>query len=107
MSPGKTASQAGHAYLGAFIEASRKTPDAIAVYSSEHPTPGTKVCLKGNLNTLRRAQEETQKAGIPHCLIVDSGCTNFFNGEPTVTALGFGPATEEQLTPFMRRLQVL
>jgi len=107
MSPGKIASQAGHAYLGAYIEASRRIPDAVAAYHADLPTPGTKVCLKGSLNTLRRAKEEADKAGIPNSLIIDSGCPNFFNGEPTVTALGFGPATEEQLTPFLRRLHVL
>ena len=107
MSTGKITAQAGHAYVGAFAEASRINPDLAAAYHSDLPSPGTKVALKGRLHTLLRAKEEANKAGIPNFLVVDSGCKNFFNGEPTVTALGFGPATEDQLTPFMRRLQVL
>jgi peptidyl-tRNA hydrolase len=97
MDPGKIASQAGHAYIGAFI-ASQATPEGKA-YSDL--SPGTKACLQGNLEELSRALEELQQAEIPHYLVVDSGCPDFFDGKPTITALGFGPSLR---TPKLRKI---
>ena len=106
MDTGKTASQAGHAYLGAFVNAN---PDLQKEYHSELPeSPGTKVCLAcKNLPHLLRAEEEAKAAGIPVFRVVDSGCANFFNGEPTVTALGIGPATKDQIKHITRRFQLM
>ncbi len=103
MSPGKIASQAGHAYLGAFLAAQASSEGA--AYSKL--SPGTKVCLQGSLEQLGRAVAELEQAGIPHYLVVDSGCPDFFNGEPTITALGFGPATRSQVNKIARRFQLL
>ncbi len=97
MDPGKIASQAGHAYLGAFL-ASQAEPEGKA-YSQL--SPGTKVCLQANLEELSRALEELQQTGIPHYLVIDSGCPDFFGGEPTITALGFGPSLR---TPKLRKV---
>lgn len=105
MSPGKSASQAGHAYLGAFLAARDQTPVIVADYAAE--SPGTKVCLQASLTQLLRAQAELEAAGIPVYRVVDSGCANFFNGEPTITALGFGPATKSQLPKFISKLRLL
>ncbi len=107
MAPGKCASQAGHAYLGAFLSCS--DPAAIAAYQSEFPaSPGTKVCLKGkNLEQLLRAEEEARSAGLPVYRVIDSGCPDFFGGEPIVTALGIGPATKAQIGRIARRFQLL
>lgn len=106
MDSGKIASQAGHAYLGAFVQAD---PSTQAKYHVDFPaSPGTKVCLAAkNLNQLLRAKEEAEAAGIPAYLVTDSGCANFFNGEPTVTALGLGPATKEQIKHITRRFQLM
>lgn len=104
MSPGKCASQAGHAYLGAFLDSQSKTPEVSAAYAAE--LPGTKVCLQGSLTAITRAMFELEQAGIPHFLVVDSGCANFFDGQPTVTALGFGPATKSELPKFIGKLQL-
>ncbi len=106
MEPGKIASQAGHAYLGAFIHADKDTQ---LEYHFEFPaSPGTKVCLAvKNLAHLLRAKEEAEAAGVPVYLVTDSGCTNFFNGEPTVTALGIGPATKEQVKHITKRFQLM
>jgi PTH2 family peptidyl-tRNA hydrolase len=106
MNTGKVASQAGHAYLGAFINSN---PDLKAAYHSEFPiSPGTKVCLScKNINHLLRAEAEAQAAGIPTYRVVDSGCENFFNGEPIVTALGLGPATKDQINHITRRFQLM
>jgi peptidyl-tRNA hydrolase len=105
MSPGKQVSQGGHAYLGAFIEASKQTPDAIAAYTADGP--GTKVTLRATLDQICRAQLELQDAGIPHFTMVDSGHMPFHNGKPTLTSLGFGPCTKEQLPKYIKRLQSL
>jgi peptidyl-tRNA hydrolase len=106
MDAGKSASQAGHAYLGAFINASK---DLQSEYHSEFPaSPGTKVCLAAkNLDQLLRAKAECEAAGIPVYLVTDSGCANFFNGEPTVTALGIGPATKAEVKHITKRFQLM
>ena len=106
MDAGKTASQAGHAYLGAFINAD---PSLQKEYHTEYPEhPGTKVCLAcKNLHHLLRAKEEAEAAGIPVYLVTDSGCANFFNGEPTITALGIGPATKAQIKHITKRFQLM
>ena len=106
MSPGKIASQAGHAYLGAFLQASSSFQNE---YHSEFPQhPGTKVCLQAkNLYSLFRAKQEAEEADIPTYLVTDSGCANFFNGEPTITALGLGPATKDQINKITRRFQLM
>lgn len=105
MSPGKCASQAGHAYLGAFLEAQQSRPEVAEAYCTDGL--GTKVCLQAGLNHLLRTKEELGQAGIPTFLVVDSGCSNFFDGRPTITALGFGPVVKSQLPKFINRLQLL
>lgn len=103
MSTGKIASQLGHAYVGAF-QASHGTPehDAYALLK-----PGTKVALQGSLADLGRIHAKLQQHGIPHFLVIDSGCPDFFDGQPTITALGFGPATKAQVNNIARRLKLL
>ncbi len=107
MSPGKTASQAGHAYVGAFI--SCQDSALIAEYHKELPaSPGTKVCLVAkNLDAIMRAKEQAELSGIPHFLVVDSGCPNFFDGKPTITALGLGPAKKHEIKHITKRFQLL
>jgi peptidyl-tRNA hydrolase len=106
MDAGKSASQAGHAYLGAFINANL---DIQKEYHSEFPiSPGTKVCLTAkNLGHLLRAKEEAEAAGISTYLVTDSGCQNFFNGEPTITALGIGPVTKKDVKHITKKFQIL
>jgi peptidyl-tRNA hydrolase len=78
MSPGKCASQAGHAYLGAFLQAQSSTPQIAADYAAD--LPGTKVCLQASLTALIR---------------------------PTITALGFGPSVKSQIPKFITKLKLL
>jgi peptidyl-tRNA hydrolase len=106
MNTGKISSQTGHAYLGAFIAAS---PSLQKEYHSEFPThPGTKVCLAAkNLHSLLRAKEEADAAGIPSFLVTDSGCENFFDGNPIVTALGLGPASKDSIKQITKRFQLV
>lgn len=105
MFPGKIASQAGHAYLHAFLAAQDLWPAQAASYVAD--PPGTKVCLHGPLRALLQAEEAAKAAGIPCFLVVDSGCPDFFDGEPTVTALGLGPATKDQIQHITRRFNIL
>jgi peptidyl-tRNA hydrolase len=91
MSKGKAASQAGHAFLGAYLEALDKTPDVCKEYHKDGI--GTKVCLRGDLQSILIAKAQADLRGVPCFLVVDSGCSNFFDGQPTVTALGIGPQT--------------
>ena len=108
MTPGKTASQAGHAYLGAYIQALQIRPHTAQAYSAEHPqSPGTKVCLQSDLVGLNQALDQAQTLGIPYFLVVDSGCENFFSGQPTITALGLGPAKKCEIKKITRRFQLL
>lgn len=106
MEAGKIASQAGHAFIGAFLQSD---PAIQAEYHSELPEhPGTKVCLASkNLMHLLRAEEEAKAAGIPVFRVVDSGCANFFDGKPIITALGLGPATKDQIKRITRRFELL
>lgn len=105
MSPGKYCSQAGHAYLGAQTEASKQTPHIAAAYVAN--PPGTKICLQASPEQIYRARMEIQKAGIPHYTVIDSGCPNFFNGDPILTALGFGPVAANQTPKFIKKLKLL
>ncbi len=107
MEPGKIASQAGHAFVGAFLQ--NQDPSVLAEYHKNLPaSPGTKVVLKApSLCAIERAREELQQLGIPHFQVVDSGCSNFFNGEPVVTALGFGPVRKHQMPKITKRFNLL
>jgi peptidyl-tRNA hydrolase len=106
MDAGKTASQAGHAYLGAFLHASS---DVQAEYHKEFPhSPGTKICLASeNLGRLLLAENAAKEAGIPYFKVTDSGCSNFHGGKPTITALGLGPATKAQIKHITKRFQLM
>jgi len=103
MQAGKLASQAGHAYLGAFISAQAR-PEGVA-YSTL--SPGTKVCLQGTLAQLGRAVDQLERAGIPHYVVVDSGCPDFFSGNPVLTAIGFGPCTKAVARKITKGLKLL
>lgn len=106
MAPGKIASQAGHAFLGAFSHAD---PITQMEYHKEMPlSPGTKVTLKcKNIVQLLRAEYAAQEAGLPVFKVIDSGCPNFFGGKPIVTALGIGPVTKEQAKHITKKFELL
>ena len=103
MSTGKIASQAGHAFLGAFL-AAQATPQG---REYAQLSPGTKVTLQGSLRELGRAVERLRQHGIPHYLVIDSGCPDFFDGKPVISALGFGPATKAEVKNITRRFDLL
>ena len=104
METGKIASQGGHAYVGALLKA---TPEIQKAYQGEDGI-GTKICLKAkNLQAIERVETELVAAGIPHYKVIDSGCANFFDGKPIVTALGISPVTREQIHHITKRFQLL
>lgn len=103
MAPGKIASQAGHAYLGAYL--ATEGSEAARAYAQD--LPGTKVCLGASLQRLLKTRDALAEAGVPHFLVVDSGCPDFFEGRPTITALGFGPSLKHEVQHITRRLNLL
>jgi peptidyl-tRNA hydrolase, PTH2 family len=107
MSAGKLASQAGHAFLGAFLRCG--DPELLSKYHKDFPeSPGTKVCLKArSLSQLLYAEQAATSSGVPVFRVVDSGCKNFFDGRPIITALGIGPATRKQVEHITRKFQLL
>lgn len=109
MSPGKTASQAGHAYVGAAFKSQESIPHVLAEYHKELPeSPGTKVCLRAKgLEAILNAKAKADASGIPNFLVVDSGCHDFFEGKPTVTALGLGPARRAEIDHITRKFQLV
>ena len=107
MIPGKIASQAGHAFLGAFLRC--RDEARLAEYHKDFPqSPGTKVCLQArNLDQLLRSEEAAREAGLSIFRVVDSGCENFFGGQPITTALGIGPATRQEIQHITKKLKLL
>lgn len=105
MDLGKIASQAGHGYLGAFLNAQRLTPHFAQAYQEE--APGTKICLQGNILEIERALALAQALGIPSFLTVDSGCKDFYDGEPIVTSLGLGPSLRHIIKPVVKKFRLL
>jgi len=107
MEEGKLASQAGHAFLGAYLK--NTNSNVLNEYHKEFPhSPGTKICLKvPNLPQLHRIENDAREAGLATYVVVDSGCENFFGGKPIVTALGIGPATKKQIQHITKELKLL
>lgn len=105
MSPGKIASQVGHAFLDAFLKCQDIDPERACLYQGGGH--GIKVTLKAkNLNALQRAQCEAEVAGIPHALITDLGYT-CFDGQATITALGIGPIRKSEINNIVKRFSLL
>lgn len=106
MTPGKIASQAGHAYLGAFL---LSPPNIQAEYHKDFPSsPGTKICLNcPSLEQLLITEEKALEAGFSVFRVTDSGCKNFYNGEPIITALGIGPVTQSQIKHITKKYKLL
>lgn len=103
MSAGKVASQAGHAYLGAYLKSTKEIQEE---YHSDGI--GTKVCLVcPNMAKLAEAHALAIQNNLPCVMIEDTGdSVHCFNGVPTVTAVGIGPITKDQL-PILRKFQLM
>lgn len=108
MPPGKLAAQAGHAFLDAYLRALDERPaDAAAYRAGSH---GTKIALiADDLEDLLRARAIAERAGIPSALITDSGhvLRPCFDGRPTITALGLGPAKRSEVRRITRHFALV
>ena len=93
MSPGKAASQAGHAFKLLTKNCILHNPKLADEYFSDGGI-GTNVCLSSHsLEQMLQAHELCKEANIPSFLVVDEGHVMLphFDGSPIITALGIGP----------------
>ena len=92
----------GHAVLGAYKRASRRSPAALKWWAA---TGQAKVCVKvpteGELLDLKR---QLNAAGIVAYLVEDAGRTQVAPGSKTVLAVG--PAPVKVLDPFTKHLKL-
>lgn len=103
MSPGKLATQAGHAYQWHYQLAERREPMRLAEYMCTGTTPKISVRVKSEAD-LDRVVAEAEAAGIVAVKVTDHGRTEF--AEPTATVAVFGPAYRHDLPKFLQRLQL-
>lgn len=93
MTTGKAASQAGHAFLDAFLQAS---PEQTSAYLADG---GTKVVLQvPDERTLCDVYHRARMAGLPCAMVVESEhvMAPAFDGSPVVTAVGIGPCSKAE-----------
>lgn len=103
MTPGKAAAQAGHAFCHTLLSCS---PELLHAYHAGDL--GTKVCLQArDLAHIQTLHERATALGLPNFLVTDHGHAAFRDGQPTVTALGVGPATREQVKHLLKSLPLL
>nr|MDO8132723.1 peptidyl-tRNA hydrolase Pth2 [Candidatus Njordarchaeum guaymaensis] len=103
MSKGKLAVQACHASVSALENARRMHPSWVRSWLNEGQK---KVVAKvRNLESLERLRRQAEKDDLPNALIEDKGLTEIPPG--TVTALGIGPAPEEDIDKITRDLPLL
>jgi peptidyl-tRNA hydrolase len=101
MGCGKCSTQAGHAFLGAYLQA-----DSARQQSYHADGIGTKICLRASSEeALLKAYAKAQAHGLPCVLIEDTGRNTCFNGVPTLTAVGIGPILSSE-APFLKRLSL-
>lgn len=102
MTPGKSCSQAGHAYLMSFLAASKERQTDYHVDGL-----GTKICLLAKSQEwLERTEHWAKSHNLPCFLVTDSGRNTTFGGVPTVSALGVGPLYPNECAE-LRRFQLL
>ena len=105
MNTGKVASQAGHAFLDAYLLALESDPARCAAYRAVRH--GTKVVLAAGIERILRVHARARELGLPCALIIDEGCPGFFEGKPTLTALGAGPLTRSEANKLLGGLPLL
>ncbi len=93
LSRGKLIAQGAHAAIGAYIVTLSASPLIPWAACGQRKIVAS-VDTEEDLLALEAA---AKKAGLPHYLVRDYGLTEV--GEGTVTALGIGPATDDDLDP--------
>jgi len=103
MGKGKIGAQCGHATLGAYKRAVKKTPAAVASWSRWGQA---KICVKVNSEAeLLEIEELAQALGIPHYTVADAGRTQIEAGSLTVLAVGPAPVAQiNQVTGHLKLL---
>lgn len=104
MTPGKSASQAGHAFLDAFLTA---PPDKTKAYLD---AGGTKIVLAAkDERQLCDIYHAARMAKLPCALVVESGhiMLPVFDGREIVTAVGIGPVDRTEAREITKRLRLM
>lgn len=100
MGVGKLAAQVAHASISAYEAADESTRRSWRSDGQE------KVVVRADdERTLHERAEQARRAGLPHALIRDAGRTQLEPG--TVTALGIGPAPEDDIDRITGDLSLL
>lgn len=125
---GKMIAQAAHASMGALLSQMMKgdcdhlTGGAYAFYEGEGTRsllwtpdeathqwlngPFTKICVQvDTAEELIALRDQAETAGLMHCLIQDSGRTEF-KGVPTYTVLAIGPGPAEEIDKITGKLKL-
>lgn len=114
MTPGKMASQIGHAFGDTLKVAQTHFQERYDRYRDFHTgsafTGGAKVCMESrNANQMIIAYNMAIDAGIPCAIIVDKGhiMPPHFDGNPIITALGIGPCLQEEAQHITKRFRCI
>lgn len=113
MPAGKLAAQAGHASLGAVLSIADKSKDGFSIDYEKYPAVKewlegsfAKVCLAVNSEEeLKKCYEIAKAHNLPYANIIDNG-TTVFNGTPTYTCVGIGPAYSSEIEPLFKHLKL-
>ncbi|MCW3136073.1 MAG: peptidyl-tRNA hydrolase Pth2 [Canidatus Methanoxibalbensis ujae] len=100
LSKGKLAVQVAHASLMSYECASEDVREQWKQQGQK------KVVLKvETLDELLRLAEDARRLGLPHAIVRDAGLTEIPEG--TITALGIGPAPEDEIDKVTGKLKLL
>ncbi|MHA1791539.1 MAG: peptidyl-tRNA hydrolase Pth2 [Promethearchaeota archaeon] len=103
MGCGKKVAQGAHASILAAEKARRETPSAWQAWFSGGQRKI--VCKVSGKESLFILKQKAEHANIPCAVVQDAGLTQLPPG--TFTALGMGPALEDDLDPITRELKLL
>ena len=100
LSKGKAAAQAAHASILSYELATLRDRKKWKEQGQK------KVILKVNsLDEIYKLEKEAKKLGLPYAIIEDAGLTEIPPG--TVTAIGIGPASAEEVDKVTKHLELL
>lgn len=118
MRRGKECAQAAHASMGVFTKQASTTADPFkpaAIYLVSPINEAAREWLKGSFTKvtvtvdseqeLLDLEQKAKDAKILHCLITDSGKTEF-NGTPTKTVLAIGPGWSDEIDKITGNLKL-
>ena len=118
MNTGKIASQAGHAYLDAYLQKHNNLKTAQhnnLTVAQEYLLSPTKICLGADEREFVKLDRYLSDHNLQHVRIIDPDFTiqhgevirNEGNYAPAFTAIGIGPITNEERPPPLKRLKLL